>query len=370
MMSEISRGIVFNHQSAPLFTMGGLIPPPPPPRTRYQGSKYKLLEWIWQHLSGLDFVTVLDAFGGSACVSHFLKARDKEVTYNDILTSNYFIGQALVANDCDTLSNSDISFLLQRHRNQKYSDFIKRTFHDIYFTDEENVWLDTVIQNIPMLPNLNKRAIAYYALFQAAISKRPYNLFHRKNLYIRTSNVARSFGNKTTWDKSFEKHFRSFVQEANSVVFGNGRKCQALNMDALEVPGKYDLVYIDTPYIRHKGVSVDYYGFYHFLEGLVNYENWEKQIDFCSKHKRLKSIKSPWNDKKLIHEEFQKLFNHFADSILVVSYRSDGIPSPDEIIGMMEKVKKQVSLYVLNGKYKYVLSKNNKSTEIVVIGKD
>jgi adenine-specific DNA methylase len=369
MMSGILQNLVRGDRSTPLFVSAGLIPPPPP-QTRYQGSKYKLLDWIWQHLSELDFTTVLDAFGGSGSVAHFLKAKGKEVTYNDTLKSHYFIGQAIIANSTDTLSRSDISFLLHKHKNQDYSDFIERTFHDIYFTDDENAWLDMVAQNIPKLPNLNKMAIAYYALFQAAISKRPYNLFHRKNLYIRTSEVPRSFGNKTTWDKPFEEHFRSFVQEANVAVFENGCTCHALNMDALEVPGKFDLVYIDTPYINCKGTGVDYYGFYHFLEGLTDYENWENRIDFSSKHKRLRPVKSPWNNRKLIHEEFQKLFNRFEDSTLVVSYRSDGIPAPNEIVSMMGKVKKQVSLHILNGKYKYVLSTNHKSTEILVIGKD
>jgi adenine-specific DNA methylase len=369
MLSVVSKSIIRENYSTPLLPLGGLVPPRPP-QTRYQGSKYKLLEWIWQHLSKLDFITALDAFGGSACVSYLLKAKGKQITYNDILKSNYLVGQAIIANDTDTLSISDISFLLQRHKNQIYSDFIERTFHNIYFTDDENIWLDTVVQNIPKLPNFNKVAIAYYALFQAAISKRPYNLFHRKNLYMRTSEVPRSFGNKKTWDKPFEEHFRFFVQEANSAIFSNGQTCRALNMDALEVPENYDLVYIDTPYINYKGVSVDYYGFYHFLEGLTDYKNWENRIDFRSKHKRLQVIKSPWNDQKLIHEEFEKLFNHFADSTLVVSYRSDGIPSTDEIVSMMQKVKKQVSLYTLNGKYKYVLSTNNKSTETLVIGKD
>ncbi len=49
-----------------------------------------------------------------------------------------------------------------------------------------------------------KKAMFLWALFQSCISKRPYNLFHRKNLYVRTADVKRNFGNKTTWDKPFE----------------------------------------------------------------------------------------------------------------------------------------------------------------------
>jgi len=359
--------VVFNHPAAPLFSSAGLIPPPPP-KTRYQGSKYKLLEWIWQHISDLHFNTVLDAFGGSGCVSHFLKARGKSVTYNDILLSNYIIGQAIVANDSDTLSQSDVSFLVSRHENQKYSDFIAKNFHDIYFTDAENVWLDTIAQNIPKLRNRNRKALAYYALFQSAISKRPYNLFHRKNLYMRTSKVKRSFGNKATWDKPFEKHFRHFVQEANAAVFSNGRPCRVLNFDALAVPGEYDLVYIDTPYINRKGTGVDYYGFYHFLEGLAGYKSWEQKIDHGSKHKRMKPVKSVWTSPKEIHDAFRDLFKRFKHSKLVVSYRSDGIPSLQELVEIMRQFKQDVSVFEMDGNYKYVLSTNHKSTEVLIIG--
>jgi len=284
--------------------------------------------------------------------------------------SNYLCGQALVANDGETLNECDIDFILAKHDNINYADFIQRTFHDIYFTDDENAWLDVVAQNIPCLPTLNKRAMAYYALFQAAISKRPYNLFHRKNLYMRTSDVPRSFGNKATWDKAFEEHLRSFARVANAAVFANGLPCKAMNMDAQAVLGQYDLVYIDTPYINRRGTGVDYYAFYHFLEGLADYPSWEPKVDHRSKHRRLKLVKSPWTSPKQIHSAFQSLFRRYADSTLVVSYRSDGTPSPEELVAIMEQVKPHVSLYALDGEYTYVLSTNRKSTEILLIGTD
>ena len=98
------------------------------------------------------------------------------------------------------LNDQDIDFILEKHPKINYPSFIYDTFHDIYFTDEENKWLDMVITNIRKIKNKYKQALAYYALFQSCIIKRPYNLFHRKNLYIRTAEVERSFGNKKTWD--------------------------------------------------------------------------------------------------------------------------------------------------------------------------
>jgi len=43
------------------------------PRTRYQGSKYKLQDWIKHHLESLDFDTALDAFSGTSSVAYIIK---------------------------------------------------------------------------------------------------------------------------------------------------------------------------------------------------------------------------------------------------------------------------------------------------------
>jgi len=178
------------------------------PSTRYQGSKYKILKWIDYYTKDLKFDFVLDAFGGTGCVGYMFKKNGKQVFYNDSLKFNYYVGLAIIENSKTTLSDEDIDFILKKHSKIKYPTFIFDTFHDIYFTDEENKWLDIVITNIRQLKDKYKQALAYYALFQACIIKRPYNLFHRKNLYIRTAEVERSFGNKKTWDTPFEDHFR------------------------------------------------------------------------------------------------------------------------------------------------------------------
>lgn len=337
-----------------------------PPSTRYQGSKLKLLPWIWENVSNIQFRTVLDAFGGTGSVSYLFKAQGKAVTYNDYLKFNEVIGTALIENSKVNLTDTDIEFLLARNNRTKYDNFISETFAQTYFTDDENVWLDRVCQNVHLLEDKYKQALAFYALFQACIIKRPYNLFHRKNLYIRTANVARGFGNKTTWDKPFEKHFRNFVYEANKAVFDSGVPCRAIKNDALEVPGKYDLVYIDTPYLNKSGVGVDYLDFYHFLEGMTDYSGWADKLNRKKKHLPLKGPLSMWSGSEQILSAFEKLFSRFSDSILVVSYRSDGIPSEEELVKLLKSIKRNVRS-VRFGRYKYVLSTNKASDEILLI---
>lgn len=335
------------------------------PSTRYQGSKSKYVDWIWNCIKELEFKTVLDAFGGTSVVSYKMKKKGKCVTYNDILLFNHIIGKALIENDSEKITDVDLSFILSKHDNIDYPNFIENTFQDVYFTDDENKWLDIIITNIRLIPNEYKKAIAFFALFQSCIIKRPYNLFHRKNLYIRFQEVKRSFGNKITWDTPFEVHFKKFIDEANNAVFSNGNHNVSINKNISSVKNNFDLVYIDSPYISENGVGLDYLDFYHFLEGIMNYDNWNQMIDYKSKHKRLKTAESYWNKKDKIELAFEELIKQFKDSILVISYRSDGIPSINKLENILVSHGKKVTIYESN-EMKYVLSKK-KSAEILIV---
>jgi len=336
------------------------------PSTRYQGSKTKLADWIWGQIADLEFDTCLDAFGGTGVMAYRFKQAGKAVAYNDLLHFNTLFGQALIENQNTRLTPEDVEWLLQSHDGVDYPSFVQDTFASIYFTDEEDAWIDRVITNIHNLRDSYKAALAFFALAQACIIKRPYNLFHRKNLYVRQADVERSFGNKTTWDTPFETWFYRFVEEANRAVFDNGRENHAFNGDACEVPGDYDLVYADPPYISHQGVGVDYRDFYHFLEGLTQYDNWETLVDYRSKHRRLKPQPNPWTDKGQIYGAFDRFFARYQDCILVISYRSDGIPSILELTELLHKYKMHVAVRSF-GEYKYVLSASGLSEEVLLI---
>jgi len=216
------------------------------------------------------------------------------------------------------------------------------------------------------MESIYRKALAYYALFQACLVKRPFNLFHRKNLYIRFAEVERTFGNKATWDRPFNEHFIDFIREINYLVYDNGKENRAHNLDVFEIKGNFDLVYIDPPYTSSKGISVDYKNFYHFLEGLVNYERWGSMIDRRTINKRFYRDNNPWNNKMTIRRKFKDLFEKFRNSILVISYRSDGIPTIEEIESDLKPFKKHISVHKFDN-YKYVLS-NSTTSEVLIIG--
>ena len=334
------------------------------PNTRFQGSKNKLSPWIWGNINKYNFSSVLDAFGGTGVIGYTAKQNQKEVIFNDILRSSYYNGLALIENNYELLNKEEVDYII---RNNKLNNdtFIERTFKNIYYTDEENKWLDMAIANIKEMKSIYKRAIALSALFQSCIIKRPYNLFHRANLYMRFADVKRGFGNKTTWDTSFEVHFKKIVKEYNDAVFNNNKENKAFNYNIFNLPSNnYDLVYIDTPYYSIHRQPTDYYSFYHFLEGLCIYvekdsKSWYDLIDFNRKPLPLKhdtyleSNMAIWTNQKKIEKGFDDLFKKFQNSILVVSYNEDGFPSKKRIVEILSQYKKNIQ--IINRNYKYAL---------------
>ena len=334
------------------------------PSTRYQGSKRKIVDWVWEHMDKVGFSSVLDAFGGTAAISHKAKQFDKRVVYNDFLRFNHQIGLAIIENSDVELTEDDIDFLLQSHDHFDYPEFIQREFDGLYFTDEENAWLDRMHVNIGELDDEYKRAIAYSALGQSCLAKRPYNLFHRANLYMRTEDVDRSFGNKTTWEKSFEDHFREKVAEFNGAVFDNGRDNRAFNEDVLDwEPPDTDLVYLDPPYYDRtkQNGATDYQFYYHFLEGYLQYDDWGGMIDDSVKTKRLEHEPSPWTDPDRIYDAFERLFEIFSDRAIVLSYNTAGLPTPEELNEMLEQHKDTV--VAAAKEHQYALSTHEDSAD-------
>jgi len=337
------------------------------PSTRFQGSKRKMLPWLQEILSDIRFDTVLDAFGGSGCVSYLLKRMGKKVTFNDHLRWNYILGQAVIVNNRVTLNDNDVDRILAPKTDYPWGRVVSTSFKGIYYLDSENEWIDTVTTNILKLTGYSqeilryKRALAFYALFQACLVKRPFNLFHRSNLDVRLRDVSRSFGNKTTWDTPFGDWFRRFVVEANGLVFDSQKPCRAINRDVFDIdPSGFEMVYLDPPYIKKapRRQSTDYFRYYHFLEGLATYRTWAERIDFSTQNRRLKE-----NRRELAFipnkatDSFDRLFQHFKNSKIVLSYKAGGIPSVETLRRLLKKYKSNVNL--ITKPYVYALNRQN-----------
>jgi adenine-specific DNA methylase len=291
----------------------------------------------------------------------------KKVSSNDILSFNHQTAIAFIENSCTILSDEDLVTLLSRRNAQSHRGFIASTFKGFYFLDAENKWLDTTVANIVRLREAysgrtlrEKRALAYWALGQACLAKRPFNLFHRRNLYLRTQRVDRTFGNKTTWETPFPVLFSRFARQANKAVFSNGHPNKAFNLDAFAFSeDAYDLVYLDPPYFFEGQRDVDYVQLYHFLEGLMQYERWPSLIDYGTCNLRMQKNGSQWPDTSpsALLSLYRELVSRFSRSIIVISHKSGSRVTIGAWSQILASVGKNVTLR--RRRYNYALSKRN-----------
>jgi DNA adenine methylase len=314
------------------------------PDTRYMGSKKALLQFIWDTVGQIEFHTVLDAFSGSSCVAQTFKLHGKQVTTNDHLEYAYYLASATVANNSERLSDEDIQQLLKTNRRRR--QFIQRTFKGLYFSDDENKFLDNISANLRLLKS-SKRSLAIAALCRACIKKRPRGIFTFVGL-------DKYDDGRQDLRLHLRDHFLRAVKEFNRAVYDNGQRCVAHNKDIFELKMPVpDLVYIDPPYVTPYSDN-DYLRRYHFVEGLCSY--WERpgsEILHHTKTKKLKKYPTPFASKVTIHDAFERLFEKFKDSTLVISYSSSGLPGKDELIAMLKNQRRAVTVESFSHRYSF-----------------
>ena len=112
-----------------------------------------------------------------------------------------------------------------------------------------------------------------------------------------------------------------------------------------------DLVYIDPPYYSPLSDN-EYVGRYHFVEGLAR--DWKGvEIQKHTQTKKFKSYPTPFSTRKGAADAFDRLFKKFANSILIISYSSNSLPTQDEMVAIMTKYKEHVEVIPVDYKYSF-----------------
>ena len=324
-------------KSEPLSDQVSLYPP-----TRFMGSKRKLLGEIWNVASRFEFDSVVDLFSGSGIVGYMFKSHGKTVISNDYMAMSATFTKAMVENNTVTLPIAEAEKLLIKQG--EVDHFVSDTFKDLYYTDEENELIDILRTNIAAIDDQYKKAIAMTALIRACTKKRPRGIF--------TYTGHRYDDGRKDLQKSLSQQFLEAVEAVNNAVFDNHKTNKSVNGDAmaLEVE-KPDLVYIDPPYYSPLSDN-EYVRRYHFIEGLAR--DWKGvEIQEHTKTKKFKSYPTPFSTKNGAYDAFDKLFSKFSDSILIVSYSSNSLPTQEDMVELMKKYKKHVEVVPVDYKYAF-----------------
>lgn len=312
------------------------------PPTRFMGSKSKLLTEIWAVASQFDVDTVVDLFSGSGIVGYMFKAQGKQVISNDYMSMSATFAKAMIENNRTTLPIDEAEDLLIAHHESDH--FVLTKFQGLYYSDEENDLIDTLRTNIARIDDQYKRAIAMTALIRACTKKRPRGIF--------TYTGHRYDDGRKDLQKPLRQHFLDAVEAVNQAVFDNGKSNMSVCGDAMDVQVQEpDLVYIDPPYYSPFSDN-EYVRRYHFVEGLAR--DWNGvEIQEHTLTKKFKSYPTPFSSLKGAAEAFDHLFHKYANSILIVSYSSNSLPSQEEMVAIMKKYKEHVDVVPVNYKYSF-----------------
>jgi adenine-specific DNA-methyltransferase len=315
------------------------------PQLRYMGSKYRLLPWLHQILSQLQFASALDAFAGSNCVAYLFKAMGKRVVANDFLSFSHQIALATIENSRRRLSDADVSMLLEN--NPESQDFVERTFEGIFFTPDDLRFIDNLWANLGRLPTKYHRALALAALVRSCVKRQPRGVFT-------VADPERYKDGRRDLRLTLQQHFVESVAAYNATVFDNGQSCKARHADSLTLDADgVDLVYMDPPYVPRADDNC-YIKRYHFLEGLASY--WRaagSEIVPDTKVKKIPKRFTPFSYRRTAVEAFDSLFRRFSASTLVLSYSSNGYPDLEQLVDLMKRHKHEVTIFERKHRYHF-----------------
>lgn len=312
------------------------------PPTRFMGSKSKLLTDIWSVASNFEFESALDLFSGSGIVGYMFKSQGKKVVSNDYMAMSAVFAKAMIENNDTVLPLDEAKELLIEKKESDH--FVENTFKGLYFSDDDNRLIDTLRTNIWDLEDEYKRAIGLTALIRACIKKRPRGIF--------TYTGDRYNDGRRDLLISMEQQFLEAVEAVNNAVFDNQQVNKAIRGDAMAVPIEVpDLVYIDPPYYSPLSDN-EYVRRYHFVEGLAR--DWQGvEIQEHTKTKKFKSYPTPFSTRSGAEEAFDNLFEKYKDSILIVSYSSNSLPTRDEMVEILSKYKQHVEVIPIDYTYSF-----------------
>ena len=341
------------------------------PSTRYQGSKRKILAELGRIFSEIEFDSVLDLYSGSGMVSLLLRHMGKRVDANDYQLFNQVTARLFLQGTAGLFSGSAVDgkiLNILSTAGERPGDLVSSGYGNIFFTDSENSQIDGFCDHLNQVSGL-ERDLCIYAVGQALLKKRPYNLFHRANLNMRRRDVTRSFGNAVTWETSIQEHALKAVGELRAFPFGaTAKPCRIFGENTVDLgrlPKDYDLIYLDPPYLNSRNVGVDYSDFYGFLEGLCDYSLFA-QGDEKYPHKPIARKHSNWAQADTALGELSAICAKWKSNVLVLSYRSDGLPRPEEINEVLSCGGRRVEVHG-TGEYKYALSTTRTKEELFLV---
>jgi adenine-specific DNA-methyltransferase len=278
---------------------------------KYLGSKRLLIPRILELVEPLPGVgTVLDAFSGTARVSHALKRRGLQVHANDHNTYAATLATCYVQADRRRWQARGERLIAELDGLPGKPGWFTETFcvRSRYLQPQNGARVDAIRERVAVLslpPELE--AIALTSLMEAA------------------DRVDSTVGVQMAYLKRWSaRSFQPLRLRMPELLPGSGSaSCLEARDAAMRYPA--DLVYLDPPYNQHS-----YLGNYHVWESLVR---WDKPEVYGVAMKRtdVRERASPFNRRGQIERSFREVVDAVRARWLLVSFSDEGYLAPEMV---------------------------------------
>jgi len=270
-------------------------------------------------------------------MAYYFKQLGYLVYTNDLMAYSNAIGLALVENKNTILDTYDLEILLSANPAENDFNLMRKTFTDVFFKEEDTVFLDAIRGNIERLNNPYKRALALTIINRALTRKVTMGHFAHTQALVYAANPERIKRNRSLI-RPVRELFLDLFDKYNAAVFDNKTRCVSVRGDAIDFLSSMpqsDVVYFDPPY----GDShADYQQFYHLLETYTMY--W-KNKNFINGTKRYEPKReTAFDQKSTIVNALNRLFEQ-AERIpyWIISYNDRSYPNVENLTNMVAKYR-------------------------------
>lgn len=226
---------------------------------RYIGSKYKLVDWIFDNVQELtDGSSFFDVFAGTGVVAQRFLSTHKRVILNDFLYSNEVIYQAFFNSNSVDFSRIEslASEMFAAAKSSRSTNYFDKNFGGKFFSKRDARIIGFIRQRLDQALERQEINTAEFNVLLASLiysSDKISNTVGHYDAYIRSEKIPERF------EFSIIEHLDTSKNEIE-VIRGDA------NSVASEVMA--DIAFIDPPYN-----SRQYSRFYHVLDNLAE---WKK----------------------------------------------------------------------------------------------
>ncbi len=235
----------------------------------FLGGKRKMAEIIASHFQG---ETLLDVFMGGGSVSLKGKKVGMRVLANDIAYRSKIIGEALIKNQTEKITEEDVYSLFVFNEN---AGFIQKNYVPQIFIPQVAEFLDMAFENARNRES-PKKELLLLLLTKYILSLRQYGAFQvgrqDNEMLIENQEIellemaSESRGKKVRYNISHPLPLLlKLKDQINYGVFNNGKENEVYQMDCFELlemlkekGNKIDTAYFDSPYFNSTVYSAHY----------------------------------------------------------------------------------------------------------------